>query len=89
MKLRAFMFSHVYENPVAKGEEGKAVGMLQDMYHYYCRYPEKMTAEYTALIRDKGEDERRVVCDYLAGMSDKYAISRFNELFVPRCWQGE
>ncbi len=85
-QLRAFMFAHVYTNPVAKGEEDKAVGMIQSLFAYYSGHIEQMTEEYIDLIRDKGEDEQRVVCDYIAGMTDQYAREKFMELFIPKSW---
>ena len=85
-ELRKFMFSHVYRNPVAKSEEPKAAAMIQALYEYYARNIELMPREYISLI-DKGEDERRVVCDYISGMTDQYSIQKFTELFVPKAWQ--
>lgn len=85
--LRSFMFAHVYTNPIAKGEEDKAVSMLQSLYAYYEQHCDEMPAEYRYLIHEKGEKTARVVCDYIAGMTDQYAVSTFEELFVPRAWQ--
>ena len=85
--LRSFMFDHVYRNSVAKGEEYKAVSMLQSLYRYYIEHEDKMSGEYVSLIRDRGEERERVVCDYIAGMTDQYACWVFNELFVPGSWK--
>ena len=87
--LRSFMFTHVYSNPAAKGEEGKAVRMLQSLYSYYCAHTDEMPGEYVYLIRVRGEMAERVVCDYIAGMTDQYSIQKFNELFVPGSWQAD
>lgn len=87
--LRAFMFSHVYSNPIAKGEEGKAISMIQALYEYYIAHPDQMTREYVDLINNRGESRERVVCDYIAGMTDQYSIDRFNSLFVPKAWSYE
>ena len=86
-ELRSFMFENVYTNPLAKGEEGKAIALLQSLYAYYTEHLEEMPEEYLYLIREKGEKEERVVCDYISGMTDQYSISRFQELFVPKAWQ--
>lgn len=86
--LRHFMFENVYKNPAAKGEEAKAVEMLQRMYEYYCEHPEKMSGEFISLIA-RGEKKERVVCDYISGMTDQFAIRTFTELFVPTSWQGD
>ena len=84
--LRTFMFEHVYSNPKAKGEEEKAVSMIQSLYRYYIAHPRQMTGEYVRLM-EKGEPAERVVCDYIAGMTDQYSIQTFNSLFVPNSWQ--
>ncbi|MCR1839417.1 deoxyguanosinetriphosphate triphosphohydrolase [Murimonas intestini] len=84
--LRHFMFEHVYKNPKAKSEESKAKNMLRELYGYYSRHLDAMPAEYLELI-DRGEAEERVVCDYIAGMTDQYSMARFSELFIPKAWQ--
>ena len=84
-ELRDFMFEHLYSNPVAKSEEVRAVSMLEQMYEFYMRCPEKMAKEYMEMIRN-GEPVSRVVCDYISGMTDQYSKARFEELFIPRSW---
>ncbi len=86
-QLRQFMFAHVYRNPVAKGEEEKAIRMVQRLYAYYCQHIDELPAEYHFLIGSLGEKPERVVCDYIAGMTDQYAIQKFTDLFVPASWQ--
>ena len=82
--LHDFMFTAVYTNPVCKGEERKAVDMLTKIYGYYIDHVEEMPEEY---VRIAGEDgDERAVCDYIAGMSDTYALKVFNHLFVPMFW---
>ena len=85
-ELRSFMFSHVYKNPAAKGEESKVGGMLRSLYEFYRENPDQLTEEYIWLIEVKGEKPGRVICDYISGMTDQYAIEKFQELFVPRSW---
>lgn len=84
--LRSFMFQHVYYNPRAKMEERKARDMIQELYRYYNRHPEAMPMEYLELIEKKGETQERVVCDYIAGMTDQYSMDRFAEIFIPQAW---
>lgn len=84
--LRKFMFVSVYTNPIAKGEETKAEGLLSKLFTYYMEHPMAMPAQYTDMIAE-GEEEDRVVCDYIAGMTDQYAIAKFSEYFVPKAWQ--
>lgn len=84
--LRALMFSTVYRNPLAKKEDGKVKQMLQELYRYYSTFPEKMSWEYQKLI-DQGESKEQVICDYIAGMTDQYAIETFRELYIPKAWE--
>ena len=87
LDVRDFMFESVYRNPTAKGEERKAVGLLQSLYRYYIDHIDQMSEEYVALIRERGEPVERVVCDYISGMTDQYANWVFGELFVPTPWK--
>lgn len=84
-ELREFMFERVYRNPVAKGEESKAKIIIKELYNYYIRHPEKLPADFRPQMDFDGMP--RVVCDYVAGMTDKYAIYKFSEIFVPTAWQ--
>ncbi len=86
MELRDLLFELVYKNPKAKGEEGKAEEMLHMMFDYFCRRPEKLPTEY--LPTAEWEGIPRAVCDYISGMTDRYAVSKFNEIFVPDSWGG-
>lgn len=84
MDLHDFMFTAVYTNPVCKGEERKAVSMLEQIYRYYIDHVDEMPGEYIKIAETDGDE--RAVCDYIAGMSDTYALKVFNNLFVPMCW---
>lgn len=86
--LRAWMFDTVYSGSVAKEEEGRAQRMIQFLYEYYMGHTEILPSEYQWLMEEKGEKRERVVCDYIAGMSDRYAIDMFEELFVPKSWKA-
>lgn len=86
-ELRQFMFERVYSNPVAKGEEYKAKRMLTALYGYYLENLLEMPGEYRTLIEKKNQKAERVVCDYIAGMSDQYSVRKFEELFVPSFWK--
>jgi len=86
-ELREFMFRNVYINPRAKGEEKKAKNMLQQLYLYYSRHLELLPSEYLNLMEEKGQEKERVVCDYIAGMTDEYAVKVFSDIYVPRSWQ--
>ncbi len=80
-----FMYSEVYKNPVAKGEESKVGDILLKIWNYYVNHPKSMPAEYRAIAETDGLE--RAVTDYVSGMTDKYVIDVYNDLFVPRSWQ--
>ena len=83
-ELRAFMFEFVYRNPVAKGEEGKAQELLRRLFDYYRREPDKLPPEFQDIRMEEGVE--RAVCDYIAGMTDVYAVECFNAAFIPKSW---
>ncbi len=85
-EMRKYMFRSVYTNPVAKGEEQKAEAMLTHLFEFYTRNLELLPEEYLYMMESKGETATRVVCDYIAGMTDRYAVAKFTELYIPRSW---
>ncbi len=82
--LREFMFEAVYRNPVAKGEESRAQGMLEQLFHYYVNHLDKLPDDYYAIAQTEGPE--RAVCDYIAGMTDKYAVEQYQAAFIPKAW---
>ena len=82
--LRAFMFERVYRNPVAKGEESKAQDMLQMLFEYYINHPEALPEDFHPQLSFDGME--RTVCDYIAGMTDNYAVDKYTEIFIPMGW---
>ena len=85
--LRSFLFTHVYMNPIAKGEEYKAVNMVGELYHYYRAHLDLLPQFYQDML-EEGEKEEQVVCDYIAGMTDNYAVQTFEKYFVPESWKN-
>ncbi len=83
--LRDFLFEEVYFNPRAKGEERKAKAVMRMLYEHFLENPGEMPDEFTGYIEQDGL--QRVVLDYVSGMTDSYAIARFEEIFVPKKWQ--
>lgn len=74
-KLREWMFKNVYLDPITKAEEKKARNIVKSLYEYYV---EKLSSECS-------QDEiPQIVCDYISGMSDQYAIRRYIDLFIPK-----
>ncbi|MCI8441217.1 MAG: deoxyguanosinetriphosphate triphosphohydrolase [Provencibacterium sp.] len=83
-ELRAFMFESVYTDPVAKKEESKAQGIVERLYAYFLQNPDRLPQEYRLICEEEGAG--RAACDYISGMSDRYAVGIFENLFVPRSW---
>ena len=76
----------VYCNPAAKSEEVQAQRLVEYLYKYYLENYEILPIEYKRLVEERGEPLEKVVCDYIAGMSDDYAIKTIKEIFVPVRW---
>ncbi len=87
LDMRKFMFEHVYQNKKAKSEEGRAEMLVTTLYEYFLEHTDEMPDEFIMLL-ERGEDPRRVVCDYIACMTDRFAISKYEELFIPKTWHG-
>ena len=85
--LRRFMFERVYNNPQAKGEEEKAEQLMVTLYEYYMKNIELLPQEYQRMMYD-GEQKERVVCDYVGAMTDRFAIAKYEEIYIPKCWHG-
>lgn len=79
-----FMYANVYKNPVCKSEESKAMAMVEKLYRHFLSNPDKLPSDYLALA-DRF-DKETAVCDYVAGMTDKYCTNLFIDLFVPKGW---
>ena len=87
MALRAFMFENVYKNPVAKGEDEKAINMVTNLYEYYWKHIRLLPDQFLEMLEEEGGTPERIVCDYIAGMTDTYAIKKFEEYFLPESWK--
>ena len=85
-ELRSFMFTNLYLNPVAKGEEVKAEIMLRHLYNYYMEHLDLLPPKFLQMI-EEGEAVGRVMCDFISGMTDQFAINRFTEFYLPEAWQ--
>ena len=79
-RLRSFMFERVYELANVSIQE-RSERMLTQLFEYFMKHVEKLPKPYYTLLDN--DDKERVVCDYLSGMTDRYAISVFEELFIP------
>ena len=85
--LRRFLFEHLYTNPAAKGDEKKAETLIETLYDYYGRHQELLPRDYHVLM-DRGEPKEKVLCDYIGAMTDRFAIAKYEEIYIPRCWRG-
>lgn len=83
-ELYRFMYDNVYNNPVAKSEESKVPGLVEALYRHYLAAPDKLPDELR-IVRER-EGPERAVCDYIAGMSDRFAVQEFEALTVPQSW---
>ena len=84
MKLRKFMFDKVYIGSKAKAEQEKAKKLIEILYEYFYNNLDLLPSGYRELLNIQSKEI--TVCDYIAGMSDGYAIHLFNTVFVPKSW---
>ncbi len=87
MEMRAFLGDNVYRNSPAKDEEKKAMDLLCHLFEYYVKNPEQLPDFYRDHIDSEGL--ARMVCDYIAGMTDQYAIAMYRSLVIPEVWKGK
>jgi len=84
-RFHNFMFDAVYRNPTVKGEERKVAGILGGIFEHFLACPEELPPEFRELAHRDGLE--RAVCDYVAGMTDGYAMEVYGELFLPAAWR--
>ncbi|MDD6808201.1 MAG: deoxyguanosinetriphosphate triphosphohydrolase [Oscillospiraceae bacterium] len=82
--LHKYMFANVYTNPICKGEEGKAIAIIQALYTYFSEHPEEMPEDFIRVAEN--ESPQRAACDYISGMTDHFALNTYNNIFVPKAW---
>ena len=85
--LRTYMFENVYQNPIAKSEEVKAIKMITNLYEYYLKHIDALPEEYLHMMELKNIGKEQIICDYIAGMTDTYAVKKFQEYFIPESWK--
>ncbi len=86
MELREFLFENVYMNSAAKSEDKKAMELLARLFEHFVKHPEEMPEIFRKNIET--ESVERCVCDYISGMTDRYAIDLYRDLFIPKVWSG-
>lgn len=82
--FHSYMFSDIYVNPMAKGEESKVEGMIQRLFEYYVSHPDALPDEFRTITEKEGAE--RAAVDYISGMTDGFAIETYENLFIPLAW---
>ncbi|WP_196593901.1 deoxyguanosinetriphosphate triphosphohydrolase [Pectinatus sottacetonis] len=82
--FRTFMFEKIYHSKVLEKERKQAGFIVEQLFKYYMKNPDKMPREFW--VREKKWGKQQVVVDYIAGLTDSYAVAKFNEIFVPPVW---
>ena len=83
-KFHNYMYEAVYYNQKAKGEESKVEGIISGIYNYYINNPDRLPGDYKKIAETDGLG--RAVCDYVAGMTDGYAMEVYSNIFIPMSW---
>ena len=87
-ELREFMFENVYQNPIAKSEESKAENLMITLYEYYLKNMDLIPRHMLDLMDRDGTPKEQIVCDYVGAMTDRFAISKYEEIYIPKTWHG-
>ncbi|MEA1960315.1 MAG: deoxyguanosinetriphosphate triphosphohydrolase [Bacillota bacterium] len=82
MGLREFMFETIYRGEVCREERSRAMFIIEHLFKYFQKYPDKMSPVYREIADEEGLE--RAVIDYISGMSDAYCISVFKEIYIPK-----
>ena len=84
LSLHEYLFERVYKNPIAKSEEEKVFGIVEGLFNYFKANPKKLSDEYLKIYEQEGAD--RAISDYIAGMTDHYAITIYSNIYIPKAW---
>ncbi len=91
-EMRAFLYDNVYRNRRVHSEFEKAQRIIRDLYAYFLshEFPEHGTGKCCSRTEPETDSERRKrnreVCDFIAGMTDRYALSLYTQIFMPKPW---
>ena len=86
MDLRDYMFDNFYLNKEAKAQEEQAKNLIQALYIHYMKHLDLLPAEYLLRVEENNEEPYQAVIDYIAGMTDRFAVAKFKELMIPEAW---
>ncbi len=84
-ELHEFLFEYVYRNPVAKAEEAKVQGIMNGIYEHLVKNPDKLDNEYKLILEQEGIE--RAAADYIAGMTDHFAVTTYSDIYIPKAWK--
>ncbi len=87
--LRDFMYREVYLHARASADDAKVAFVIETLYAHFVRHPTQLPADLLSINQQRHEPLERAVVDYIAGMTDRYALECFRRLFVPRTWGAE
>lgn len=85
-ELRDFLFERVYLDEWRKKEEARCDYLVNALFRHFCQHPEQLPKEYLEILYIEGPE--RAVCDFIAGMTDRYAIAAFQDVFVPKAFRS-
>ena len=85
-QLREFMFRNVYLTGLAKADDHKVHYIIEQLYRHFTSHPDDIPADLRRIVSERGEPIEQAAVDYIAGMTDRFALKVFNTLFVPRTW---
>lgn len=85
-RLREFMYTHIYLGSAAKIDDSRVRAMIEALFQYFCRNPASIPSDIMNINRLRDEPIERAVVDYIAGMTDRYAIKLFSDVYIPRTW---
>lgn len=86
-ELRDFLFENVYYNKIAKSEEDKTMFIVEKIFEYYTKHFEALPEFYLEIYNNNDFSKEDVIKDYIAGMTDRYAMNVFGELYIPKPWR--
>ena len=82
--LHEFMYEAVYLNDYAKREEKKVPHLIESLFGYYVRHPDRLPESMREIAEADGKEQ--AACDYIAGMTDRFAVDLYSNLFIPKAW---
>ena len=82
--LHVYMYESVYLNDYAKREEKKVPHLIESLFCYYVRHPDRLPESMRDIAEADGREQ--AACDYIAGMTDRFAVDLYSNLFIPKAW---